>query len=56
MPRYNIYDDKNNTLLVSSPTKEMAERQLKEMAETDKSLQKEYGWKELPKYSMKEEK
>jgi len=53
LPRYNIYDDAGN-IRVSSPTKEMAERELAEMYETDKSLQKSYGWKELPKYSIKE--
>ena len=57
LPRYNIYDVKNkDMILVSSPTKEMAERQLKEMYETDKNLQKHYGWKELPKYEIQESK
>lgn len=55
MPRYNIYDESNNMLMVSSPTKEMADRQLSEMYETDKSLQKSYGWKKLPKYRVSEE-
>lgn len=57
LPRYNIYDVKNkDMILVSSPTREMAERQLKEMYSTDKSLQKQYGWKELPKYEIQESK
>ena len=54
MPRYNIYDNKKN-LMVSSPTKEIAERQLNEMYEVDKSLQKTYGWKSLPEYYVKKE-
>ena len=53
LPRYNIYNE-NGMIMVSSPTKEMAERQLNEMYETDKKLQKQYGWKELPKYTIKE--
>ena len=54
MPRYNIYDKKNpNNILVSSPTKEMADKQIQDMYKTDISLQKEYGWKELPKYDYR---
>lgn len=54
MPRYNIYDKKNpNNILVSSPTKEMADRQIQDMYKTDMALQKEYGWKELPKYDYR---
>ena len=54
MPRYNIYDKRNpNNILVSSPTKEMAERQIQDMYKTDISLQKEYNWKELPQYEFK---
>ena len=56
LDRYNIYNKSNGMLMVSSPTKEIAERQLKEMYDTDKSLQKTYGWKELPQYEMKKEK
>lgn len=57
LPKYNIYDEKNKDIvLASSPTKEIAERQLKEMYETDKNLQKTYGWKELPKYALEESK
>ena len=57
LPRYNIYNEKNkDMILASAPTKEIAERNLKEMYETDKSLKKSYGWKELPKYEMREEK
>ena len=52
MPRYDIYNNKNNMLMASSPTKEIADRQLKEMYDTDKSLQKHYGWKELPEYRI----
>lgn len=55
MPRYNIYNQINNALLVSSPTKEMAQRQLIEMYRTDKSLGKTYKWKEFPKYTIKKE-
>lgn len=54
LPRYNIYNKENGMIMVSSPTKEMAERQLKDMYETDKSLQKSYGWKKLPEYEIKE--
>ena len=54
LPRYNIYDEESGQIMVSSPTKEMADRQLKEMYETDKQLQKDYGWEKLPKYSIKE--
>ena len=54
MPRYNIYGD-NGEVRVSSPTKEMAEKQLANMRETDKQLQKEYGWDKLPDYTMVEE-
>lgn len=54
MPRYNIYDKQNpNIILVSSPTKEMADKQIQDMYKTDVALQKEYGWKELPKYDYK---
>ena len=55
MPRYNIYNEKNNMLMVSAPTKEIAEKQLEEMYEVDKNLQKTYNWKETPKYKMVEE-
>lgn len=50
MPRYNIYNEKNGMLLVSSPTKEMADKQIQEMIKSDLALQKEYNWKDLPKY------
>lgn len=53
MPRYNIYNKKNNSIMVSSPTKEMADKQLKEMYETDKKLGAHYGWKEYPEYEIK---
>jgi len=55
MPRYNIYDKDTGMLMVSSPTKEMADQQLKETIETDKSLQKTYNWKKLPSYEIREE-
>jgi len=54
LPRYNIYNKDNGQIMVSSPTKEMAERQLKEMYETDKSLQKSYNWEKTPKYEIRE--
>ena len=54
MPRYNIYNNKTNTIMASSPTKEMADRQLKEMYDTDKKLGEHYGWKEYPEYSIKQ--
>lgn len=56
LPKFNIYDEKNGMLLVSAPTQEIANRQLKEMYETDKKLQKSYGWKELPKYRIEKKK
>ena len=34
--------------------KKMAERQLKDMQETDKKLQKAYGWEKMPEYGVKE--
>ncbi len=54
LPRYEITNKDNGMVMVSSPTKEMAERQLKEIQEIDKSLQKSYGWKKLPEYELKE--
>lgn len=54
MPRYNIYGD-NGEIMVSSPTKEMADKQLANMYEYDRQLQQEYGWEKLPKYTMKKE-
>lgn len=54
LPRYEISDTKNkDVVLVSSPTKEIALRQLNEMYETDKKLKKFYGWKSLPEYEIK---
>lgn len=55
MPRYNIYNEKNNMLMVSAPTKEIADYQLSDMQRVDKSLQKTYGWQELPNYIVKKE-
>lgn len=53
LPRYNIYNE-NGLIMASSPTKEIADAQLKDMYETDKKLQKEYGWEKLPQYTVKE--
>ena len=55
MPRYNMYDKKTGMLMASSPTKEIADRNLSETMQADKSLQKTYGWKELPEYDVVQE-
>ena len=57
LARYNVYSkDNKKVILVSSPTKKIAERQLGEMARVDRSLQREYGWNKLPEYVIKREK
>ena len=56
MPKYNIYNKKNNMLLVSAYTKTSATRNLAEMKRTDSALQKQYNWSELPEYVVRREK
>lgn len=53
---FNIVLKNTNFILASCPTLEIAEERLKEMIERDKELQKQYNWKKLPKYEIKERK
>jgi len=39
-------------VLASCNTRKLAEKYLKEMYETDRKLQKYYGWKRLPEYMI----
>ncbi len=53
--KYNIVlADNKDFVLASCNSKELAEKYLKNMKKTDKYLQKYYGWKQLPKYLIKE--
>lgn len=54
LPRYNIYDKKNpDVILVSSPTKELAEKQIQDMYRTDMKLKKTYNWQDAPQYDFR---
>lgn len=53
MKRYNIVlEDSKGFILASCPTKELADKYLKDMYKTDKQLQKYYNWDKLPKYEI----
>lgn len=50
---YNIVlCDNEDFVLASCPSMEIAKERLKEMYETDKQLQKYYGWEKLPQYKI----
>lgn len=55
MPRYNIYDNRNGTMLVSAPTKKIGERQLKETQRVNNQLAKDFNWSSKPELVMKKE-
>lgn len=53
MYRYDIVEkDKKDFILASCLSLELAKKYLKEMKETDKSLQKYYNWEKLPEYEI----
>lgn len=55
MFKYNIVlEDMPDFVLASCQTLEKAKQYLKDMEKTDKYLQKQYNWKKLPKYLIKE--